>query len=283
MEVFEVSSLPGSPHSDDFEVDKTQIELSDSLGWDDFLGFPDLINEAKNIVDVHTQVSSRQKILELGITPVKGILFEGPPGTGKTHLAQIMAAKSKASFYLVTTASLGGRLVSESEQRLEAIYRDAASKVMSIVFIDEIDVLTQERGTDQGQNSRLVNVFLTNMDGVNSASNVITIGTTNRIADIDRALRRPGRFDREISFRHPNRLDRATILRGRAYRTSGDLDYEYVADATSGWTAAELGAIWQHAGDLTVISNRDSIYNDYFLMGFERAQSARQKRLNGNK
>lgn len=119
------------------------------------------------------------------------------------------------------------------------------------------------------------------MDGVSAPDNVITIGTTNRVDDIDKALRRPGRFDREVTFRNPNREDRLAILTSQSRKTADNLDYEAVADATEGWTAAELGAIWQHAGELTVIAERNNIYNDYFLMGFERAQTARTRRLNG--
>ena len=106
------------------------------------------------------------------VDPVHGILFAGPPGTGKTFLAQIMAAQSKSAFYLVTTASLGGQLVGQSEERLEAIYEDAAKQEMSIIFVDEIDVLTKDRSNAYEHGSRLVNVFLTNMDGVGAPENV---------------------------------------------------------------------------------------------------------------
>ena len=119
-----------------------------------------------------------------------------------------MAAQSKSAFYLVTTASLGGQLVGQSEERLDAIYEDAAKQEMSIIFVDEIDVLTKDRSNAYEHGSRLVNVFLTNMDGVGAPENVLTIGATNRISDIDRALRRPGRFDREVYFRLPNQMDR---------------------------------------------------------------------------
>lgn len=190
-----------------------------------------------------------------------------------------MASQSHATFYLVTTAALGGRLVSESEQRLQQIYSDAAGEDLSIVFVDEIDNLTGHRGNDQDYGSRLVNVFLTNMDGVDAPSNVITIGTTNRVDSIDHALRRPGRFDRQLTFTYPNAEDRLAILRARHRTTAGELDYAALAARTQNWTAADLGAIWQHAGELTVIAGRTAIRNDHFLMGFERAATARTKRL----
>ncbi|GAA4188532.1 AAA family ATPase [Gryllotalpicola kribbensis] len=268
---------------DGFDVTTVRRLPNADLEWDQFAGSPDIVREAKDIVAVHTDLEARRRLSALGVDPVRGILFEGPPGTGKTFLAQIMAAKSGAMLYLVTTASLGGRLVSESEQRLESIYEDAARQDLSIIFIDEIEVLTRERGSEHDQGSRLVNVFLTNMDGMASHDNVITIGATNRVHDIDRALRRPGRFDREVSFRLPDSADRYSILTARRRVTTGGLDYAGVADATDGWTAADLEAIWKHAGELTVIAGRSAIRNDHFLMGFERARDARANRLNGTR
>lgn len=263
---------------DDFNVASIKSTPT-AMDWDSFAGFPETIREAKDLVAVHTDKDARKRLADLGVDPIRGILFDGPPGTGKTFLAQIMASQSNATFYLVSTAALGGRLVSESEQRLQRIYTDAASEDLSIVFIDEIDTLTGHRGNDQGNGSRLVNVFLTNMDGVNPPDNVITIGTTNLLDSIDHALRRPGRFDRQLTFTYPNVEDRVAILRARRHTTSGNLDYPQVAARTENWTAADLGAIWQHAGELTVISGRSAIRNDHFMMGFERAAAARTKRL----
>lgn len=280
VDYFEKELPQSSLKEDEIDVSVFGRDLDESkFEWSAFAGFPEILQEAQEIVAVHSNVEKRKELSSLGVDPVRGILFEGPPGTGKTLLAQIMAAQSKAKFYLVTTASLGGRLVGESEQRLEAIYADAARQTMSIIFVDEIEVITKDRAFGQDSGSRLVNVFLTNMDGVAAPNNVITIGTTNRIEDIDKALRRPGRFDREISFRNPDREDRRVILSARHRHTAGEIDYERVADSTEGWTAAELGAIWQHAGELTVTTGRNSIYNEHFLVGFERAKAARDKRL----
>ncbi|MFL0423186.1 MULTISPECIES: ATP-binding protein [Kocuria] len=251
------------------------------LRWDDFVGFPDIKEQAQTMAAVQMRLESRKKLIDLGVNPIKGVLFQGPPGTGKTFLAKIMAAQSGAEFYLVTAASLGGRLVGESEQRLESIYTDAAAQKMSIVFIDEIDVLTKDRANENDHGSRLVNVFLTNMDGVDSPTNVITVGTTNRVGDIDRALRRPGRFDRELTFRSPNLEDRKAILSSGNHVRSENFDYGKIADATDGWTAAEVGAIWQYAAEMTVLSERTRIAYDHFMMGFERAKCSRDRRLAG--
>lgn len=245
------------------------------LEWENFSGFSELVLEARRVADIHMDLASREKLQMLGASPARGILFDGPPGTGKTLLAQIMAAQSGAAFYQVTTAALGGRLVSESEQRLQKIYDDARANDLSLIFIDEIDALTGHRDIGSDQNSRLVNVFLTNMDGVSAPRNVITIGTTNRKAAIDRALLRPGRFDRQLTFRHPDASDRSEILGRAKIRTEGDLPIEEVAQKTSGWTAADLNSIWQHAAEHCVASGRTSIFPDHFLLGFERARTSR--------
>lgn len=265
---------------DSFDVASVRSDVDPALTWDQFAGFPDIITEAQQLSATQLNPTARAALASLRVPQLRGLIFAGPPGTGKTHLAQIMAAQSGAALYLVTAASLGGHLVGESEGRLEAIYTDAAKQSLSIVFIDEVDVMTKSRDSDRDSASRLVNVFLTNMDGATTRENVVTIGTTNRVDDIDRALRRPGRFDREITFRHPGASDRLAILRARRPETSGSLDDEYVAANTDGWSAADLRSVWQHAGELAVTAKRCSIHNDHFMVGFERAQlmwNARQE------
>lgn len=251
--------------------------------WDLFVGSPETRRTAEQIVRLYATSEGRERISNLNVDPVRGVLFAGPPGTGKTFLAQIMAAQSGATFYLVTTASLGGHLVGESEERLEAIYRDAAEQEMSIIFIDEIEVLTKDRSSSVEHGSRLVNVFLTNMDGVASSDNVLTIGATNRITDIDRALRRPGRFDREIFFKLPNKQDRLEILQSRTPVIAESIDFEAVSEKTAGWTAADLRSILQYAGELAVIDDRSKVFNDHFLLGFEKAASSRAARIETEK
>jgi transitional endoplasmic reticulum ATPase len=258
---------------DGFDAATVRTTPDPALSWEQFAGFPDIIAEARELTATQLNAQARAQLAAMRVPQLRGLVFAGPPGTGKTHLAQIMAARSGAALYLVTAASLGGRLVGESEGRLEAIYADASKQDLSIVFIDEIDVMTKSRDSEYDSASRLVNVFLTNMDGGTTRTNVVTIGTTNRVDEIDRALRRPGRFDREITFRHPDGSDRLAILRAREPDTAGTLDDEYVAANTDGWSAADLQSVWQHAGELAVTAGRTSIHNDHFLIGFERARS----------
>lgn len=269
---------------DDVSASQFRVDLDpERFHWDYFVGSHEILSDAKRIVELYTTPEGRELISQMKVDPVHGILFAGPPGTGKTFLAQIMAAQSGSAFYLVTTASLGGQLVGQSEERLEAIYEDAAKQEMSIIFVDEIDVLTKDRSNAYEHGSRLVNVFLTNMDGVGAPENVLTIGATNRISDIDRALRRPGRFDREVYFRLPNQMDRLEILKSRTPTLANDIDFDKISSQTEGWTAAELRSILQYSGELAVIEGRSRIYNDHFLLGFEKATAARNARKGGEK
>ncbi|ROR80030.1 transitional endoplasmic reticulum ATPase [Plantibacter flavus] len=266
---------------DDFDPGKLLTAVDDALSWEQFAGFDWIRAEAQDIVRVQMQHAARQKLRDLRVRPIRGILFEGPPGTGKTMLAQIMAKEAGAAFYMVTAASLGGHLQGESEGRLEAIYEHASTHEVALVFIDEIDTLMKDRGSDNDYGSRLVHVFLTNLDGAGNRDNVITIGTTNRVHDIDPALRRTGRFSRELRFERPDEAGRLAILQGGNHHTAGRLDYEHVAAATADWSAADLQGVWEHAGELTVKAGRTAIRNDFFLAGFDHARE-RKARQNGH-
>lgn len=257
---------------DDFDPSSLMEPLDPTLSWEQFAGFETLRRDAQDMVAVQMRRDPRERLRRLGVRPIQGILFEGPPGTGKTMLAQIMAKEAGAAFYLVTAASLGGHLQGESEGRLEAVYNHAAGHDVAIVFVDEIDTLMKDRGSEDNYGTRLVHVFLTNMDGARKRPNVITIGTTNRAQDIDNALRRPGRFSRELHFERPDFDGRLAILTAPGHVTSDDLDYGRAAKATEGWSAADLQSVWEHAGELAVQAGRTAIRNDHFLAGLDRAR-----------
>ena len=270
-------------HSDDgFDPDMfRQPPTAERLRWRDFGGFPDIVAQAREIVEVHLR--RRQDYAKLGVTPLRGVIFEGLPGTGKTYLARIMAAKADAVLFVVSASELGGRLVGESEGRLQALYDRAASHPLSIIFIDELDSITHHRGAETaGHADRLVSTFLVNMDGFRAKNNILTIGTTNRLGDIDHALRRPGRFGSEVTFRRPEHSDRLAVLQAsaKARKTTGDLSHDLIAVATDGWSAAELDDIWNAAATLTIQANRSSIADDFYVMGYERVSHRRsEKRL----
>lgn len=153
----------------------------------------------------------------IGAKPVKGVLFTGAPGTGKTHLARIIADVSGAVFYQVSGPSIVSKWVGDSEETLRRLFEDAAKRECAIIFFDEIDSIAARRSSDSnGESKRVVAQLLTLLDGFKPDSNVIVIAATNRVEDIDEALLRPGRFDWEIAFDLPTERDRLEILKMKA-------------------------------------------------------------------
>lgn len=194
-----------------------------------------------------------------GLKPPRGILLYGPPGTGKTHLARAVASSTRVSTVALSGASLASAYHGESEAKLRAIFREARSKSPCIIIIDEVDALCprREEGAGGEVEKRVVATLLTEMDGVGADSGlnleerVIVIATTNRPNAIDPALRRPGRFDREIEIGIPDAPARLSILRVLLAKTPHNLTDEQLnllANRTHGYVGADLGAVIRDAG-----------------------------------
>jgi transitional endoplasmic reticulum ATPase len=186
----------------------------------------------------------------LGIDPPKGVLLHGPPGTGKTLIAKAVANESGASFYSIQGPEIMSKFYGESEARLREIFEEAEQNAPSIVFIDEIDSIASKRDETQGEvERRVVAQLLTLMDGLKSRGKVIVIGATNRVDAVDPALRRPGRFDREIEIGVPDREGRKEILQihSRSMPLSDDFDIEVLCDNSQGFVGADLAALGKEA------------------------------------
>ncbi|MDI6023582.1 AAA family ATPase [Leucobacter sp. UT-8R-CII-1-4] len=250
-------------------------------GFSDFGGYPRVKERARELIE--TQLERREKLEKIRARPVKGVLFTGPPGTGKTHLARIIARESKAEFFLVSGPSIVSKYVGSSEDTLRKIF-EAATKCESgraIIFFDEIDSIAEHRGGDSHESSRkLVAQFLTLMDGFDDqGKSVMVIAATNRVEALDPALTRPGRFDWEIEFGLPTMQDRFEILSVRANQleTIGELPLEDIALLTEGWSAAELTAIWTEAALVAAGDDREAISPEDVSVAYERV-SQRPKR-----
>jgi len=216
--------------------------------YDDVGGLGTTIELIREMIELplrHPELFQR-----LGIDPPKGILLHGPPGTGKTLLARAVANEADASFHHIAGPEIMGRHVGESEQRLRDIFQEAQRDAPSIVFIDELDSIAPKREQVTSEvERRIVAQLLTLMDGLEPRQNLVVIGATNRVDAIDEALRRPGRFDREIVIGVPDQDGRREILgiHTRAMPLGDDVDLDRFARVTYGFVGADLSALTREA------------------------------------
>ncbi|HEY7414611.1 MAG TPA: CDC48 family AAA ATPase, partial [Ktedonobacteraceae bacterium] len=186
----------------------------------------------------------------LGVEPPKGVLLYGPPGTGKTLIARAVAAETNASFFVINGPEIINKFYGESESRLRGVFQEAQKRAPSIIFIDEIDALAPRRSETGGEvERRIVGQLLALMDGLASRGQVVLIGATNQPNALDVALRRPGRFDREISLRVPDARGRTEILQihSRDAALGNDVDFTRIAQLTPGFVGADLEALCREA------------------------------------
>ncbi|MCP3734398.1 CDC48 family AAA ATPase [Sphingomonas sp. RP10(2022)] len=216
--------------------------------YDDIGGMAQTIDQLREMVELPLRYP--ELFQRLGVDPPKGLLLYGPPGTGKTRLARAVANESDASFFLINGPEIMGSAYGESEGRLREIFEEAAKSAPSIVFIDEIDSIAPKRGNVQGEaEKRVVAQLLTLMDGLESRANLVVIAATNRPEAIDEALRRPGRFDREIVVGVPDERGRREILgiHTRGMPLGDRVDLAELARTTYGFVGADLAALTREA------------------------------------
>ena len=251
---------------------------SNGLDFDAFGGLPSVVVRARELIEI--PLKHHETLATIGARPIKGVLFTGAPGTGKTMLARIIASQADAAFYEISGPEIFSKWYGQSEELLRKLFEAAQGQGNAIIFFDEIDSVAGQRGDESHEASkRVVAQLLTLMDGFESDTNVIVIAATNRPQDLDVALRRPGRFDWEIEFPALNEDDRLDILAKTASRhlTSGTLPHEDVAARTAGWSGAELTAIWAEAALLAVKDGRDAIWVEDYVGGFERVARHRER------
>jgi len=218
------------------------------VSYEDIGGLDREIAKVREMIELplkHPELFER-----LGVEAPKGVLLHGPPGTGKTLLAKAVANETNASFYHIGGPEIMSKFYGESEERLREIFKEAQENAPSIIFIDEIDSIAPKREEVSGDvEKRIVSQLLTIMDGLESRGKIVVIGATNRVNALDPALRRPGRFDREIEIGLPDRNGRLQVLHihTRGMPLSEDVKLEAIADRTHGFVGADLEALAKEA------------------------------------
>jgi len=240
-------------------TDTTEIELLPqavepperpvpSVVYEDIGGMKPVITKVREMVELplkHPELFDR-----LGIDPPKGVLLHGPPGTGKTMLAKAVANESDAYFISINGPEIMSKYYGESEKALRDLFEEAEKNTPSIIFLDELDSIAPKRGEVTGEvERRVVAQLLSLMDGLKERKNVIVIGSTNRPEALDMALRRPGRFDREIELGVPDTDGRKEIfqIHTRGMPLHEDIDLDEYAERTYGFVGADIAAVTREA------------------------------------
>ena len=247
-------------------VDVSKLEGVGNLvdvSYEDIGGLKDEVKKVREMIEIPLK---RPELFEkLGIAPPKGVLMHGPPGTGKTLLAKAVASESDAHFIAINGPEIMSKYVGGSEENLREYFEEAEENSPSIIFIDELDAIAPKREETNGEaERRTVAQLLTLMDGLKSRGQVVVIGATNRPDSLDPALRRPGRFDREIEIGVPDSEERKEVLEihTRNMPLADDVDLDKIANTTHGFVGADLESLCKEAAMRVVRRILPEIQND---------------------
>ncbi|MDJ0270216.1 MAG: CDC48 family AAA ATPase [Aigarchaeota archaeon] len=235
--VIEISTTPAK-----------RIEEASGVTYEDIGGLHEELQRIREMIEL--PLKHPELFKHLGIEPPKGVILYGPPGTGKTLIAKAIANETGAHFITINGPEIMSKFYGESEARLREVFQEGEQNAPSIIFIDELDAIAPKRGEVTGEvERRVVSQLLTLMDGLRGRGQVIVIGATNRIEAIDPALRRPGRFDREIRVGVPDKNGRKEILliHTRRMPLADDVDLDELAEITYGFVGADLAALCREA------------------------------------
>ena len=232
--------------------------------YSDLGGISDTLTQIRQLIEY--PLSHPELFAHLGIHPPRGVLLRGPPGCGKTHIANAIAGQLNVTFYKISAPEIVSSMSGESESRLRDLFSIASSTAPSIIFMDEIDAIAPKRGGDgstsggsKSMEKRIVAQLLTCMDSLTPENNrngspVMVLAATNRPDSIDSALRRAGRFDREIILGVPDEEGRESILKvmTNGMRLSGDIDFKLLAKKTPGFVGADVRSLTKEAGVIAI-------------------------------
>ena len=259
-----VSTSPSQPciitENTEITLSPKAVEISEesipSITYEDIGGLTDEVKKVREMVEL--PLKRPEIFMQLGIEPPKGVLLYGPPGTGKTLLAKAIANESEAHFILLNGPEIMSKFYGESEKKIREIFDEAEKNAPSIIFIDEIDSLAPKREDAGGEvERRVVSQLLTMMDGLTQRGKVVVIGATNRPNAIDPALRRPGRFDREVEISVPDKAGRLQILKihTRNMPLTKSVKLEEIAAKTHGFVGADISSLGKEAAMIVLRKN----------------------------
>jgi len=270
-----------------FSIGKSKATLFDkdtnvNITFNDVAGLEEAKVEIKEIVDF---LKTPQKYVALGAKIPKGALLVGPPGTGKTLLAKAVAGEAKVPFFSLSGSDFVEMFVGVGASRVRDLFRQAKEKAPCIIFIDEIDAIGRARGRNvaQGANDErenTLNQLLTEMDGFTNTSGIIILAATNRADILDRALLRPGRFDRQIYVDMPDLIERKEIFKVhlKPLKTDGSLDIEFLAKQTPGFSGADIANVCNEAALIAARNDKKLIDKQDFLDAVDRVVGGLEKK-----
>ncbi len=227
---------------------KEEVAKGPKVAYEDIGGLHEEVNKVREMIEL--PLRHPELFEKLGVEAPKGVLLHGPPGTGKTLLAKAVASETSANFTSIGGPEIMSKFYGESEERLREIFKEAAENAPSIIFIDEIDSIAPKREEVTAETERrVVAQLLALMDGMEGRGKVVVIGATNRVNALDPALRRPGRFDREIEIGIPDKEGRLEIIQihTRGMPLADDVDLVQLASITHGYVGADLAALAREA------------------------------------
>jgi len=271
-------------HCDGDPVKREDEEKLDEVGYDDLGGVRKQLGMIREMIELPLRHPTLFKTL--GVKPPKGVLLHGPPGTGKTMIARAVANETGAFFFLINGPEIMSKMAGDSEANLRRAFEEAEKNSPAIIFIDEIDSIAPSRDKTQGElERRIVSMLLTLMDGVKGRGQIVVIGATNRPNSLDPALRRFGRFDREIELGVPDLEGRMEILaiHTKNMKLSEDVNLEKVAEQIHGFVGADIAQLCSEAALQCIREQMDviDIEDEQIDAEILAAMSVSQEHFNG--